>query len=80
MSSFAWIITLVGVLTLIGSGVLVFITVKYYWGDRGTRPPTGEARRLQREEELRLRARQIEYSEKHPREARPAGFWDNRKK
>lgn len=80
MSSFFWIIALVGVLTLIGSGLLVFVTVRYYWGDRGTRPLTGEARRLQKEEELRLRAKQIEYSEKHPRQNRPQDFLDNRKK
>lgn len=80
MSSLFWIISLVGLLTLIGSGVLVFITVRYYWGERGTRPPTGEARRRQKEEELRLRAKQIEYSEKHPRQDRSTDFLDNRKK
>jgi len=80
MSSFFWIIALVGVLTVIGSAVLVFITVKYYWGDRGTRPLTGEARRRQKEEELRLRAKQIEYMEKHPRQSRSPDFLDNRKK
>jgi hypothetical protein len=80
MSSFFWIIALVGVLTVIGSAVLVFITVKYYWGDRGARPLTGEARRRQKEEELRLRAKQIEYSEKHPRQDRSQDFLDNRKK
>jgi hypothetical protein len=80
MSSFFWIIALVGVLTVIGSAVLVFITVKYYWGDRGSKPLTGESRRRQKEEELRLRAKQIEYMEKHPRQNRSPGFWDNRKK
>lgn len=79
MHSLFWIIAVAGVLTLIGSAVLVFITVRYYWGDRGTRPLTGEARRLQKEEELRLRAKQIEYSEKHPRQDRSPDFLDNRK-
>lgn len=79
MSNLAWILILVLVLTLLGSGTLLFITVRYYWGDRGTPPPTGERRRRQREEELRLRAKQIEYAEAHPIKTRKPGFFDNRK-
>jgi hypothetical protein len=80
MSSFYWIIVLVTFLTLLGSSALLFVTIKYYWGDRGSPPPTGEARRLQKEEELRLRAKQIEYSRQHPIEPRNPDFFDNRKR
>lgn len=80
MSSFAWIIVLVLLLTLLGSLALLFVTIKYYWGERGTAPLTGEKRRLQREEELRLRAGQLEYSRQNPREPRSLDFFDNRKR
>jgi hypothetical protein len=79
MSSFAWILIVVLVLTLVGSLTLFLITVKYYWGERGTPPLTGEQRRQQREEELRLRAKQIEHAEKNPVLTRKASFWDNTK-
>ncbi|MFN6963065.1 MAG: hypothetical protein ACK4S4_04790 [Pyrinomonadaceae bacterium] len=79
MSSLAWLITLVILLTIIGSATLIFITVKYYWGDRGTPPLTGEARRQKREEELRLRAEQIEKLRNSPIPTRKPDFWDNSK-
>ena len=79
MSSFAWIITLTLILTVLGTLVLLLITVKYYWGERGTPPLKGEARRLQKEEELRLRAKQLEHSRKTRWETRSADFFDNRK-
>jgi hypothetical protein len=62
---------------LVGTATLVFITVKYYWGERGTPPVTGKRRRQLKEEELRLRARQIEYVKTHPRKTRKESFWDN---
>jgi hypothetical protein len=34
---------------------------------------------LQKEEELRLRARQIEHVARNPRETRKPSFWDNSK-
>ena len=71
---------LVLLLTLLGSGVLLFITVRYYWGERGAPPATGEARKRLKEEELRLRQKQIEYVESHPRIARSLRFFDNRKR
>jgi hypothetical protein len=80
MSSMAWLIVLVLLLTVVGSLTLVFITVKYYWGERGTAPLTGDARRQQRDRELRERARQIELSAQRPREERSPSFWDNTKK
>jgi len=67
------------ILTVIGTSVLAFITLKYYWGERGTPPLTGEQRRKQKEEELQMRAKQIEYSKKHRWETRSDDFFDNRK-
>lgn len=79
MSNFAWIVTLTLILTALGALVLLFITVKYYWGARGTPPATGAERRKQKEEELRLRAKQIEHSQKTRWETRSGDFFDNRK-
>ncbi len=79
MSSFAWIIVLTLILTGLGVLTLLLITVKYYWGERGTPPLKGEARRLQKEKELVLRAKQIEHSQKTRWETRTQDFFDNRK-
>jgi hypothetical protein len=79
MSSLAWIIILTLILTALGVLVLLLITVKYYWGERGTPPLTGEQRRRQKEEELRLRAKQIERSRQTNWETRSPDFFDNRK-
>ncbi|MDQ3798079.1 MAG: hypothetical protein M3384_01390 [Acidobacteriota bacterium] len=79
MSSLAWIIIIVLALTLLGTLTLVFITTKYYWGERGTPPLTGEQRRRQREEEIRLRAKQFEYAKQNPIVTRKSDFLDNRK-
>lgn len=67
------------ILTVLGTLTLAFITVKYYWGERGTPPATGEQRRLQKEEELQRRAKQIENSRKNRWETRSTDFFDNRK-
>ncbi|MEQ1764355.1 MAG: hypothetical protein ABL984_14585 [Pyrinomonadaceae bacterium] len=80
MSPATLIVLLVLLLTVLGSAVLVFLTLKYYWGDRGSPPATGEARRKQKEDELRLREKQIECAELHPRETRSPDFLDNRKR
>lgn len=79
MSSFAWIIVIVLALTLLGTLTLAFITMKYYWGERGKPPLTGEERRRQREEELRLRAKQFEQAKQNPIATRKSDFWDNSK-
>lgn len=79
MSSFAWMITLVLILTALGTLVLLLITLKYYWGERGTPPATGEQRKKQKEEEIILRAKQIEHSQKTRWETRSSNFFDNRK-
>lgn len=80
MSPSTLIVLLVLLLTALGSAVLVFLTLKYYWGERGAPPATGEARRKQKEDELRMREKQIEYAESHPRETRSPDFLDNRKR
>ena len=79
MSSFAWITVIILLLTGLGTLALLLTTLKYYWGERGNPPLTGEARRLQKQEELRKRAAQIEYSKKNPWKPRSDNFWDNRK-
>lgn len=79
MSSFVWMIIIVLSLTLLGTLTLVFITVKYYWGERGKPPLTGEERRRQKEEEIRLRAKQLEYAKQNPIVTRKSDFWDNSK-
>ncbi len=79
MSNFAWVITIVLILTLLGSSTLIFITVKYYWGARGRPPLQGAEKRRQREEELKLRGKQIEYAKQNPILTRKPDFWDNSK-
>lgn len=79
MSNFAWIIIITLVLTLLGTLTLALITVKYYWGERGKPPTSGAMRRQQKEEELRLRAKQIERSKQNPIATRKSSFWDNGK-
>ena len=80
MSSFAWIITLTLILTVLGVLVMLLITLKYYWGSRGTPPATGAERRRLKEEELKRRAKQIEHSHQNRWETRNSDFFDNRKK
>jgi hypothetical protein len=77
MSAFAWVITIVLLLTIFGTLALLLFTLKYYWGERGKPPLTGEARRRQKEEELKLRAAQIKYSKNNPRKTRSESFWDD---
>ena len=79
MSNTVWIFILVGLLTVLGGGALLIVTFKYYWGERGTPPATGELRRKQKEEEMRRRAKQIEYAREHPIKTRKPDFFDNSK-
>jgi hypothetical protein len=72
-------IIIVLILTLLGTLTLVSITVKYYWGERGKPPIVGAQRRQQKEEELQLRARQIELVKQNPIATRKSSFWDNAK-
>lgn len=77
MSNFAWVIIIVLLLTILGTLALLLFTLKYYWGTRGRPPLTGEERRQQKAEELRLRAKQIEFSKNNPRKTRSESFWDD---
>jgi hypothetical protein len=79
VSNFSWIIFLTLILTVVGTIVLVLVTLKYYWGTRGTPPPTREERRKLKEVELKLRAKQIEHSKNNRWETRSSDFFDNRK-
>lgn len=80
VSNLTWVILLVLLLTVLGSATLVFITVKYYWGERGAPPLTGEARKLQKQRELEERRRQIEYRKANPPKPPSSDFFDNRKR
>lgn len=55
MSNYVWMALIVLALTLVGILTLGSITIRYYWGDRGTPPPSVEERRRLRREELRAR-------------------------
>jgi hypothetical protein len=76
MSALGWVIFIVSLLTILGTLALLLFTLKYYWGERGRPPLTGKERRRQKEEELKLRAAQIEHSKKNPRKTRSESFWD----
>lgn len=80
MSSLAWLIVLVLLLTVLGSSVLFFITTRFYWGDRGKPLPARDERRQTREEEIRMREKQIEHARNNPVTSRSDSFWDNTKK
>jgi hypothetical protein len=79
MSGFAWTIIIVLLLTVLGTLTLILVTIKYYWSARGTPPPSRKKRREIRKEELRLRAKQIEYSKNNPIVTRRSSFWNNDK-
>ncbi len=79
MSPLAWIITLGILATVFGLVVLIAPILKFYWGENGKPPVTGEEKKKLREEELQMRAAQIEHSKKNPIATRNSSFWDNRK-
>ena len=59
--------------------VYIIVVRTFYWWGRGTPPPSGDEKRKLREEEIRLRTKQIEHSKKNPIATRNSSFWDNRK-
>ncbi len=61
-----------------GLVVLIVPIVKFYWGPNG-KPPDKEQKKRLREEELQMRAKQIERSKNNPIVTRKPSFWDNRK-
>lgn len=50
MSNYIWMILIVLSLTILGILTLGFITIRYYWGERGMPPPSAAERRRMREE------------------------------
>ncbi|HEY0657080.1 MAG TPA: hypothetical protein VGD05_01325 [Pyrinomonadaceae bacterium] len=50
MSNYIWMIIIVLGLTLAGILILGFMVMRYYWGERGTPPPSAAERRRLREE------------------------------
>jgi len=58
MSNYVWMILIVGCLTFVGVFIQGFLVLRYYWGERGTPPPSREERRRLREKEIDLRKRQ----------------------
>ena len=79
MGTTGTIIFFMVLLTIVGSVALLLATLKFYWGERGTPPLEGEAKRVAREKELAARAKQIEHSRNNPRKPRPESFWNNRR-
>lgn len=79
MSSLTWIFVICFAALLLGLSLFIAPIIAYYWGPNGKPPETAEDRKRAREEELRLRAEQIEKSKKNPIPTRKPSFWDNRK-
>jgi hypothetical protein len=79
MTSLATLILVILLIILLGVLILFVPILGFYWGPTG-KPLAGQAERKRlREEELRLRAEQIERSKKNPTVTRNPSFWDNRK-
>ncbi len=72
-------IVVVLLLTLLGTLALASVTIKFYWGERGKPPASGDERRRQKDEELKLRRKQIERAKNNPIRARRESFWNNEK-
>jgi hypothetical protein len=66
------------VFLLFGLFILAVPIIKFYWGPNG-KLPNKEERKLLREEELKLRAEQIERSKNTKVVTRKPSFWDNSK-
>ena len=79
MTSLFWIIVIILLATVVGLLALILPIYAFYWGERGKPLPTREERKRLREEELKLRAKQIEYSKNNPIAPRNQSFWNNRK-
>lgn len=65
--------------TFFGLVLLVVPIIGFYWGPRGKPPATKEERKKMREEELKMRAEQIERSKNTKIVTRKPSFWDNSK-
>jgi hypothetical protein len=49
-NSLIWLVIIVIALTIVGTLTLIFMTRKYYWGERGTPPPSKEERQRAKEQ------------------------------
>lgn len=65
MATFGYVLLIVTLLTVLGSATLILIVLRYYWGDRGKPPLYGEARRIQKEKELKEREAQLRHAERN---------------
>lgn len=74
-----WIILIFLAALIFGLIFLIVPIIAYYWGPNGKPPESPEERRRLRQQELQLRAEQIERSKNNPIVTRNPSFWDNRK-
>ncbi|MDQ3321658.1 MAG: hypothetical protein M3525_04255 [Acidobacteriota bacterium] len=65
MRNYIWMILIVAALTLVGILTLGSMVVRYYWGERGTPPPSTEERRRLRELEEHARRHQKITAKRH---------------
>jgi hypothetical protein len=79
MSSIAWLVLIFSFSIILGLLILILPIIGFYWGPTGKPPANRQERRKLREEELRLRAQQIEKSKNNPVVTRNPSFWNNRK-
>ena len=79
MSSLTSIILVFVAALIFGLTLFIVPVIAYYWGPNGKPPETPEEKKRAREEELRIRAEQIERSKNNPIATRKPSFWDNRK-
>ncbi|MEK7724543.1 MAG: hypothetical protein AAB336_09365 [Acidobacteriota bacterium] len=79
MNSITTIILVFLAALIFGLTLFIVPVIAYYWGPNGKPSETKEERKQAREEELRLRAEQIERSKNNPVPTRKPSFWDNRK-
>lgn len=79
MTPLVWLILIFFLTIFLGLLILILPIMEFYWGPRRKPPATQEERRKSREEELKLRAKQIERSKNNPIVNRNPSFWNNRK-
>ena len=79
MNSITTIILVFLAALIFGLTLFIVPVIAYYWGPNGKPSETKEERKQAREEELRLRAEQIERRKNNPVPTRKPSFWDNRK-
>ena len=68
MHNYLSMILIVLALTVLGVLTLLFITVKYYWGERGTPPLSAAERKRLREDKMRRGQEQQSHLEEQRKE------------